>query len=126
MKVYLDDAGERRLLGWAHRLPIMIERWLCDGRLGRASLIAMVLIALGIAPSSLRADNQDVHYHGPVNLTAFSCSLPSSSFVGRVCYRPRHRYLVIQLSEIHYHWPAPMRWSGTNLNALSAYPPQLG
>ncbi len=56
------------------------------------------------APLPGRADTVDVRYHGPVNLAGYSCALPSSSFVGRVCYDARNRYMVIQLSGTYYHY----------------------
>lgn len=64
----------------------------------------MVALGLLAALGAARADTVIVRYHGPVNLAGFSCALPSSSFVGRVCYDGRNRYMVIQLSGTYYHY----------------------
>jgi hypothetical protein len=49
------------------------------------------------------AETVDVNYRGPVDLKPFTCTATASSFVHRVCFDEKNRYVLVRLKETYYH-----------------------
>lgn len=69
----------------------------------RFIIIAAAFIAL--LQGSVTAESVDVKYRGAVDLLPFACTdTPRSSFIRRVCYDDKNRYMIIQLNNAYYHY----------------------
>ncbi len=61
-----------------------------------------ILLALSCSAS---AEIVFVKYRGSVNLAPFQCeTVTRSSFIRRVCYDRRERYMLISLNGVYYHY----------------------
>ena len=64
-----------------------------------------VLVALLALPLSAKAETVFVKYRGVVDLAPFQCETATrSSFIRRVCYDKRERYMLIGLNGTYYHY----------------------
>lgn len=53
---------------------------------------------------SANAESVYVKYRGPVDLTPFKCeSITRSSFVNRLCYDSKEKYVIVSLKGTYYH-----------------------
>jgi hypothetical protein len=69
------------------------------------SAIKYVVAFLLMMPTSIVAETVDVKYRGPVDLSSFACAdTPRSSFIQRVCYDQKERYMLINLRGTYYHY----------------------
>jgi hypothetical protein len=67
--------------------------------------VAMFICALCAGPSLAHADSVYVKYRGEVDLNAFDCTdIARSSFINRVCYDQRNKYMLISLNGTYYHY----------------------
>jgi len=63
------------------------------------------LVALIVLSSQASAETAIVKYRGPVDLAAFRCeTVTRSSFIRRVCYDTKERYMLISLNGVYYHY----------------------
>jgi hypothetical protein len=63
-----------------------------------------VLLAVALT-HPVSAVTVDVKYRGAVDLAPFQCeAVTRSSFVSRLCYDPKERYVLVQLSDTYYHY----------------------
>jgi hypothetical protein len=63
------------------------------------------IIAISIWSSAVRAESVYVKYRGEVDLKPFDCSeITRSSFINRVCYDRRNKYMLISLNGTFYHY----------------------
>lgn len=86
------------------------------------TLIAVAL-ACAMGATVARAETVHVKYRGPVDLAPFACEwTPRSSFVERVCYDRRERYMLISLQGTYYQYCAMPATTASGL--LSA--PSIG
>lgn len=68
------------------------------------SLGIAIALTFGLLGAAL-AETVNVKYRGPVDLAPFQCeSVSRSSFVTRVCYDRKERYMVIGLKGTYYHY----------------------
>jgi hypothetical protein len=68
-----------------------------------AAALAVGLTLVSIAPT--RAETVVVKYRGPVELAYLSCeSITRSSFINRLCYDAKEKYVVVQLDATYYHY----------------------
>lgn len=72
-----------------------------SGRMFLGSLgIMWILYAI-----SGRAETVIVKYRGPVDLFHFACEqITRSSLIKRLCYDPRERYVIVNLTGTYYHY----------------------
>lgn len=76
-----------------------------SGRLVCVRLLAGVLLLAGALPSVVRAETAIVKYRGPVDLSTFTCeSINRSSVVKRLCYDPKEKYVIVNLTGTYYHY----------------------
>lgn len=68
-------------------------------KLLKAILLSTALIATGV-----NAETVYVKYRGNVDIAGYACTVPSSSFVYRICYKASDKYLVVQLRDTYYHY----------------------
>jgi len=67
------------------------------------ALCCLVLLLAASAPAY--AETVQVKYRGALDLSPFQCDdITRSSFVKRVCYDGRNRYMVIRLKSTYYHY----------------------
>lgn len=67
-----------------------------------AKVVAILFFACTLP---VRAETVVVKYRGPVDLARMQCeSVIRSSFIRRLCYDPRERYVVVALDETYYHY----------------------
>jgi KTSC domain len=60
---------------------------------------------LALISSWAIAEEVDVKYRGPLDLAPFQCTdVTRSSFIRRVCYDKRERYMLISLNGTYYHY----------------------
>lgn len=66
--------------------------------------IGIVLLCATLPAFSI-ADTVTVKYRGPVDLTPFDCeSISRSSFINRLCYDPKEKYVIVNLNGTYYHY----------------------
>ncbi len=74
---------------------------------------------------SALAETVYVKYRGPVELTPFDCaSITRSSFIQRLCYDSRERYIVVELQGTYYHYcqvPAAIVENWKNSDSMGRY-----
>lgn len=64
----------------------------------------LLVLAL-LVPLTSHAESVIVKYRGSVDLAPFHCqSVTRSSFVRRVCYDQKERYMLINLNGTYYHY----------------------
>lgn len=69
-----------------------------------ATALAFTSIAL-LCASGARAETVFVKYRGPVDLARMSCeSITRSSFINRLCYDAKEKYVVVALDSTYYHY----------------------
>lgn len=67
------------------------------------TLYLLMLVVL-LPSTNVSAERIYVKYRGEVNLDQFSCQRTVSSFVHRICYLEKKRYLVVLLKNTYYHY----------------------
>jgi hypothetical protein len=73
-------------------------------RMRLAATIALAPIGLACW-SGVGAETVVVKYRGPVDLAHMSCEpLARSSFIRRLCYDAKAKYVVVALNDTYYHY----------------------
>jgi uncharacterized membrane protein len=68
---------------------------------GICSLLALLLTLITV----LHAETVIVKYRGTVDLSHFNCqTVTRSSLVKRLCYDPKERYVIVNLTGTYYHY----------------------
>ena len=69
-----------------------------------ATVVAFTIITF-FGPPSVGAETVIVKYRGPVDLARMSCeSITRSSFINRLCYDAKEKYVIVQLDATYYHY----------------------
>lgn len=64
--------------------------------------VAFFLLSFAI---SAYAESVNVKYRGMVNLASFECEqITRSSFINRLCYDSKERYVIVLLKNTYYHY----------------------
>src|SRR5262245_23950010 len=67
--------------------------------------VELALATVLLPPSLLFAEEACVKYHKCLSLDSFKCeNIQRSSFIRRVCYVEVERYMIINLSNVYYHY----------------------
>lgn len=70
-----------------------------------AHLVALCIVMISFLPVTTFAETVYVKYRGPVDLAPFNCAwIARSSFIERLCYDSRERYIVVDLQGTYYHY----------------------
>lgn len=73
----------------------------------RAVAWLAVAATLAAAPCVTHAETVFVKYRGSLDLQPFDCEwITRSSLVKRLCYDPKHQYVVVNLNGTYYHYCA--------------------
>ena len=64
-----------------------------------------IVFFCALLPLSAYAESVYVKYRGPVDLAPFKCeAISRSSFVKRLCYDSKEKYVVVSLTGTYYHY----------------------
>ena len=80
---------------------------LIDEPVAKAMMTRFWIVIILALASAIFADAEtvEVKYRGPVDLKPFVCQeITRSSFINRVCYDAKERYMVILLKATYYHY----------------------
>ena len=67
--------------------------------------ITSSFLLVGISLQSAIAETVTVKYRGSVDLSVFDCeSVSRSSFITRICYDQKNKYMIIKLDRTYYHY----------------------
>ena len=65
----------------------------------------LLIIVLLFLTFEVNAESVNVKYRGAVNLAPFNCTwVQRSSFINRLCYDPKERYVIVLLKSTYYHY----------------------
>jgi hypothetical protein len=65
----------------------------------------LLSLIIGASPVLSLAETVHVKYRGPVDLSHFECDwIARSSVVKRLCYDPREKYVIVNLTGTYYHY----------------------
>jgi hypothetical protein len=65
----------------------------------------LLTLAICMFSSKTSAETVIVKYRGPVDLSHFDCQdVSRSSVVKRLCYDPKEKYVVVNLTGTYYHY----------------------
>jgi hypothetical protein len=65
----------------------------------------LLMIGLIVVAFAANAETVSVKYRGAVDLATFDCKwIQRSSFINRLCYDEKERYVIVALNGTYYHY----------------------